>query len=48
MPQYKVIIGSSIREVAMRVEEIMIGGWFPQGGISFDGVYYLQAMIWEK
>lgn len=43
--EYKVLKRMSLEQLEMVVVKFMKDGYRPQGGVSFDGQSYIQAMI---
>jgi hypothetical protein len=47
--KYQILTANSIHDLKEKVNaEIVVLGWYPVGGITWDGSHYLQAMILEK
>jgi len=45
--EYTVVVGSTIEKIIERVNELIVEGWQPLGGIGINGNYY-QAMTRVK
>ena len=42
---YFVVTSAVVTELSVKVQQRLLKGWQPIGGVSFDGKRYLQAMV---
>jgi hypothetical protein len=45
---YFVVTSAIVMGLAVKVQQRLLEGWQPIGGVSFDGEQYLQAMVKYK
>lgn len=43
--EYKILSESTIYGLTSAVQAELTSGWQPQGGVSFDGDMYIQALV---